>query len=410
MHLYFEERNTPPKEQASRVLIAHGFHKEVTIQDFPLRGNTVYLHIRRRRWLDKTTREVVQRDWNLVAQGTRMTAEFAAFLKEINRYSGLRLPYHRLFLWGQWQKATATVQGLPERFKDWEEKKHAKEWLVFRENIGPYLSIDETALSKGELYTIITNKKAKGRKGAIVAIFSGSKVEPIIEQLLKISAKKRAKVIEITLDMANTMKIIAKKCFPKAIQITDRFHVQKLALEALQDIRIKHRWDAIDLENEQIKQARSKNRTFSPKEFSNGDTRKQLLARSRYLLYKDPSNWTENQYSRSKIIFDQYPDIKTAFDLTQGLRNIFNTAKTIEVAYTKLAHWYKDVESTGYRAFNTIANTITLNYRSILNYFINRSTNASAESFNAKIKAFRAQFRGVKNVEYFLYRLTTIFA
>ena len=265
-------------------------------------------------------------------------------------------------------------------------------------------------MSKGELYTIITNKKAKGKKGAIVAIFSGTKVEPIIEQLLKVSAKKRAKVKEITLDMANSMKTIAKKCFPKAIHVTDRFHVQKLALEALQDIRIKHRWDAIDLENEQIKQAKAKNSTCSPKEFSNGDTRKQLLARSRYLLYKTPSNWTESQYSRSKILFDQYPDIKIAFDLTQGLRNIFNTAKTIEVAYTKLAHWYKDVENTGFRAFNTIANTITLNYRSILNYFINRSTNASAESFNAKIKAFRAQFRGVKNVEFFLFRLTTIFA
>lgn len=276
--------------------------------------------------------------------------------------------------------------------------------------MGCYLSIDETALSKGELYTIITNKRAKGKKGSIVAIFSGTKVEPIIDQLLKIPAKKRGKVKEITLDMANSMKIIAKKCFPKAIQVTDRFHVQKLALEALQDVRIKYRWGAIDLENEQVKQARAKNKTFTPKEFSNGDTRKQLLARSRYLLYKAPSNWTENQSKRSKILFDQYPDIKIAFDLVQGLRNIFNTATSIEVAYTKLAHWYKDVENTGLRAFNTIANTITLNYRSILNYFINRSTNASAESFNAKIKAFRAQFRGVKNVEFFLYRLTTIFA
>ncbi|MBZ9630954.1 transposase [Salegentibacter sp. LM13S] len=89
---------------------------------------------------------------------------------------------------------------------------------------------------------------------------------------------------------------------------------------------------------------------------------------------------------------------------------MFNKAKSKEVAYTKLTHWYKDVEDTGFKAFNTIANTITLNYRSILNYFINRSTNASAESFNAKIKGFRAQFRGVKNVEFFLYRLTTIFA
>ncbi|MCK0134947.1 transposase, partial [Arenibacter sp. S6351L] len=217
-------------------------------------------------------------------------------------------------------------------FKQWEKRPHAKEWLIFPENIGLYLSIDETALSKGELYTIITNKKAKGKKGSIVAIFSGTKVGPIIEQLLKISAKKRAKVKEITLDMANSMKTIAKQCFPKAVQVTDRFHVQKLALEALQDIRINHRWDTIDRENEQIKQARAKHGTFVPKEFSNGDTRKQLLARSRYLLYKAPSNWTENQSERSKILFAQYPDIKVAFDLVQGLRNIFNTATSIQTA------------------------------------------------------------------------------
>lgn len=276
--------------------------------------------------------------------------------------------------------------------------------------MGKHLSIDETALSKGELYTIITNKKAKGKKGAIVAICAGTKAEPIIEQLLKIPSSKRNKVKEITLDMANSMKVIAKKCFPKAIQVTDRFHVQKLALEALQDIRIKHRWEAIDQENEHIKIAKTNKVEFKPEEFVNGDTPKQLLARSRYLLYKAPNNWTKNQYIRSKVLFQQYPDIKKAYDLVQGLRNIFNTATSIETAYTKLAHWYKDVELSGFKAFNTIANTITINYRSILNYFINRSTNASAESFNAKIKAFRSQFRGVKNVEFFLFRLTTIFA
>ena len=276
--------------------------------------------------------------------------------------------------------------------------------------MGKYLSIDETALSKGELYTIITNKKAKGKKGAIVAIMAGTKVEPIIEQLLKIPKSKRDKVKEITLDMANSMKMIARKCFPKATQVTDRFHVQKLALEALQDMRIKHRWEAIDMENDQIKQAKTNAKEFIAETFLNGDTRKQLLARSRYLLYKAPNNWTQNQYARAKILFEQYPDIKKAYNLVQGLRNIFNTATSIQSAYTKLAHWYKDVEATGFRAFNTITNTITLNYRSILNYFINRSTNASAESFNAKIKAFRAQFRGVKNTEFFLFRLTTIFA
>ena len=210
--------------------------------------------------------------------------------------------------------------------------------------------------------------------------------------------------------MANSMKNIAKTYFPKAIQVTDRFHVQKLALEALQDIRIKHRWNAIESENQGIKIAKEKSKEYLPEVFDNGDTRKQLLARSRYLLYKSPQKWTQNQYLRSKILFEQYPDIKKAFNLNQNLRNIYNTKSSIQVAYTKLAHWYNEVEKSGFRAFNTIANTISINYRSILNYFINRSTNASAESFNAKIKAFRTQFRGVKNVEFFLFRLTTIFA
>lgn len=62
IHLYFEERNTPPQEKTSRILIAHGFHKELTIQGFPLRGNTVYLPRKTSRWLEKATGEVVHRD------------------------------------------------------------------------------------------------------------------------------------------------------------------------------------------------------------------------------------------------------------------------------------------------------------------------------------------------------------
>lgn len=276
--------------------------------------------------------------------------------------------------------------------------------------MGSYLSIDETALSKGELYTIITNKKAKGKKGAIVAILSATKVEPIIEQLLKIPISKRNKVKEITLDMANSMKFIAKRCFPKAMQVTDRFHVQKLAIEALQNIRIKYRWEAIDLENKHMNKARKTDKTYNPKVFHNGDPLKQLLARSRYLLYKAQNNWTNSQGIRAKILFKQYPEIQKAYQLVQGLREIFNLKTTLQIAYTKLAHWYKQVEKSGFNQFKSIVNTITLNYRSILNYFINRSTNAAAESFNAKIKAFRAQFRGVRNLEFFLFRLINIFA
>ena len=134
------------------------------------------------------------------------------------------------------------------------------------------------------------------------------------------------------------------------------------------------------------------------------------MARSRYLLYKSPEKWTESQKERATILFREYPDIAKANQLVNSLRNIFTHVNDIKVGYTKLAHWYKEVEASGFKSFQTVANSISVNYRSILNYFINRSTNASAESFNAKIKAFRAQFRGVRNTEFFLFRLTQLFA
>jgi len=73
-----------------------------------------------------------------------------------------------------------------------------------------------------------------------------------------------------------------------------------------------------------------------------------------------------------------------------------------------LAKWDEKVRQATFKSFNTIARTMSIHYKNILNYFDNRSTNASAESFNAKIKTFRTQFRGVRNVEFFLFRLTNI--
>jgi len=141
-----------------------------------------------------------------------------------------------------------------------------------------------------------------------------------------------------------------------------------------------------------------------------GDSRKQLLARSRFLLFKSPEKWTISQRQRASILFNEYPKIKKAYDLSNQLRNIYNHCTNKGIAMTKLAQWYNEVENSEFKSFRIVMNTISLNYREILNYFNNRSTNASAESFNAKIKAFRAQLRGVRNKEFFLFRLTQIYA
>ena len=295
-------------------------------------------------------------------------------------------------------------------FKQWEHCQNASEGLVFPENIGPNLSIDETSLSHGELYTVVTNKSAKGKKGSIVAILKGTNSDTIIPLLHQLPAKARNKVREVTLDLAGNMGLIVRRCFSNASMVIDRFHVQQLASEALQEIRIKYRWEAIDAENEAIDQAKKAKEQYLPQMLSNGETLKQLLARSRYLLYKAERNWTTEQASRAAILFYIYPDLRRAYDLAQKLSWIYTNTTDKTYALTRLAKWHEAVEQSGFKSFNTIARTIQNHYPRILNYFSNRSANASAESFNAKIKAFRAQYRGVKDVNFFLFRLAKLFA
>jgi transposase len=295
-------------------------------------------------------------------------------------------------------------------FNDWEQKEHAVDWILFPENIGENLSLDETSLSKGELYTVLTNKAGKGKKGSLVAMVEGTSSDNVINILSKIPLKQRNRVKEVTVDMAHSMHKIVKSSFPNAHRVVDRFHVQKLTYDALQEMRIQHRWDAINEATNDMENARLNHKEYTPVLLTNGDTKKQLLARSRYLLFKSAEKWTPKQKERADILFEMYPDIKKAYGLTHRLRMIFTQTKEKGVAYTKLAKWFNDITDSGFKSFNTISATIYSNYPEILNYFDNRSTNASAESFNAKLKAFRSTLRGVNDTSFFLYRVANIYA
>lgn len=80
-----EEKNITPEKYSGQKLLSKGFFDTITIQDFPLRGKPCYLRVKRRRWTIEETGTIVSRDWNIVAQGTRITQDFADFLKGINR-------------------------------------------------------------------------------------------------------------------------------------------------------------------------------------------------------------------------------------------------------------------------------------------------------------------------------------
>jgi transposase len=256
--------------------------------------------------------------------------------------------------------------------------------MLFPENIGSHLSIDEVALSKGELYTILSNKSGKGKKGTIVACIAGTKAEDIIQVLRKIPIKQRKLVKEVTLDMAPNMALATQESFPMARLVTDRFHVVRLALEAVQQIRTYFRWEEMDIENQQIKDAKNRKEKHSHSILSNGDTPKQLLARSRYILAKKESQWTENQKQRAQILFAKYPSIQIAYRHVIKLRAIYEEANHLN-GLIKLQKWINETRILDIKQFNSVANSIENHFDTILNFFYLRSTNANAESFKRNV-------------------------
>ena len=326
-------------------------------------------------------------------------------------------------------------------FRHWPPLSHAEQWVVNYKNIGPRVSIDETALSDGELYTIVSNKDAHGRKGAIIAMVRGTRTEDVVRALKTILWYERAKVLEVTMDFSESMHAIVQECFPYAAITIDRFHVMKEVLEPVQQLRITHKNEAHRAEveaREQFKHRNKKNaeqrkryaaklkaegkkkstrgrkpnranEKFKPERLKNGDTLPELLTRSRYLLSVSSEKWTESQKERARLLFERYPDIKTAYGLAHGLRMIFSKRNaTIESGKESLGEWFNEVTEFNDKNFNTVAATIFERQGEILNYFLHRETNASAESLNSKIKAFRAQLHGVIDVKFFLYRLFSI--
>lgn len=294
-------------------------------------------------------------------------------------------------------------------FDAWDQKDHAESWMLFPHNLGSRLAIDETELTQGELYTIITNKAKHGKKGALVAMIEGTKTASVATVLCRIEAFKRAMVSEVTLDLSPAMEATVRMSFPRARVTSDRFHVQQLVSEALQEMRGSLRREALRTESEAMITARKENKKYPPHLHKNGDTTRQLLARSRYVLFKPKSRWHDSQKDRAEILFEQFPNLHHAYNLSMMFRSFYENSTSKESAKQQLDLWYLRTEASLIKEFEVPIMTIRAHEDTILNYFVDRSTNASAESFNAKLKGFRSVVRGVRDKKFFLFRVAMLY-
>lgn len=328
-------------------------------------------------------------------------------------------------------------------FKDWKQKEHAEDWVLLEQNIGEDLGIDETSIGK-EVYTIVHNKDAKGKKGAIVAIVKGIYPPDVLRVLQSIDIAEREKVKSITMDLSDSMHAIASQAFTKATIIRDCFHVMKRAGEGIEEVRLRLKREAVKQLKKAIAEHKKKlarlatnrkrykerqalkgkkrrkgkkrgrkpmkaNTRFVPEKLSNGETEIEALTKCSKQLQTSQDKWSDKQKERLKLLFDKYPKLKEAYELTNSLRAIFRN-KTLDKAKAevKLKEWYAKVTACTLREVKSVRDTIKHYEDQILNYFIDRKTNASAESLNSKIKAFRSQLRGVRDVTFFMYRVVTV--
>ena len=284
------------------------------------------------------------------------------------------------------------------------------------------MSLDETCLSNGEVYTILTSKAAHGGKGALAAMVRGVASDTVSGILKKVPRELRRRVKTVTTDLSSAMMLTVKTVFPKAMLINDRFHVQQLVTDAIDQMRIGFRWEVLAEENKAIREHRARRKAahtreekdlvgdWKPQRMENGETKPQIMARSRHIILMHKSKWNAQQQARAAILFRMFPRLEQAYNIYLELVDIFNKKSKPAEARLNLARWYNKVEAFGDEGFNKVIETFENHNATIINYFEDRLTNASAESFNAKIKAFRTQFRGVGDIRFFMFRLATLYS
>lgn len=315
--------------------------------------------------------------------------------------------------------------------------------MLKEENLGHRLGIDETSIGN-DVYTILHNKAAHGKKGAVVAMVKGTKPDDVAKIINQIPLEERVKVTSITMDLSDSMRSIAGLCFPKARVTRDCFHVIKNCGGAIDEIRLrlkreavkrlrklltgfKQKLERLDKQRKAYKarmkrkygkkwrksnrgrKPMRKNSRFMPPRLANGETLIEALTKCSKQLLKSREKWSLYQEARAKILFKLYPKLEEVYNLINKLRSIFrSTTLTKETAKVKFEEWYKEVNACTLREIKAVRDTVKFYEDEILNYFIDRDTNASAESLNSKIKCFRSELKGVNDVPFFVYRVVTV--
>lgn len=238
------------------------------------------------------------------------------------------------------------------------------------------ISIDEFSHRKGygKFATVVCDLENK----TLLEVIDSHKQDDIIQTLMLWSLEARLSVIEVSIDMWGGFTKVIQKVFPNAKIVYDRFHVMKAINEDLKKI---------------IKQCRSK-------------TDKLKIKNIKYLLLKNNDKLNEEEKENLGKILACSNRLKSAYELKEEFRKIYEEKQTPENAKSKFEQWMQKAS----KFYNDSVNTVKNHIDGICNYFDKRTTSGVMEGINNKIKLIKRQAYGFINFEHLRMRLMACFS
>jgi transposase len=317
--------------------------------------------------------------------------------------SFLQLPPQTIYRWYRHY-----LSGYPEAVesKEWgkynftgSDKREKLVAVLKPENFGEEMSVDEKMIDE-EYYTVMTN-----RETGKIALLAETLTVAELSRLIDKTGEAKQQVKTITADLSPTYERFCEQSFPDALIVADKFHVVQHIVEAVQSLRLRLKQQEIA----QLPATKKERREYEKQtKLINGESRVELLTRSRYVLFKRTESWTASQQKRAVLLFETYPLLKSAYDLTLQIRQWLdkeNVGKYEWQIEKQLIHWYDCAEQAKLPEIENLIRIIGSNEEKIMNYFKTGKTNAKAEAMNSKIQRFITANYGVRDKDFFMYRL-----
>lgn len=271
-------------------------------------------------------------------------------------------------------------------------------YIAKPENMGPAMVLDDKQIGK-DVFSIMTNYET----GKIALLVETVKVHEL-KMAIDFLGDSIEKVRSISCDMSPSYLSFIESTFHNSQIVIDKFHVIRYVLDAVQGVRL-------EIKNQLLESLpRSKRKTATDRKVL---SELELLKRSKYLLTQSQDKWTEYQMEIANQVFEKFPGLKTAYQLSQAFKRWYSpreSTKSKIMIEQNLFQWYEDVQTSGLKQFNSVVKMIERHEENIINYFYSCQTNAKAENLNGRIQRFISNNYGMKDKDFNLYRLSLYFS